>query len=96
MSDSGSLDIEVSPISGRFARSGIAVNVRIYRHKNSNSTEFWNLEVTGEEGSSSFSEYGFTTDQDAFKAFYHMIEENGIAAILDWKTPVGKSRAGSS
>lgn len=94
MTNGNSLEIEVSPIGGRFARSGTAVNVRIYRLRTTGIGP-WALEVLSEEGRPRFSQDGFATDQDAFKTFYHMVEENGIGAILAGRAPVGKSTARS-
>jgi hypothetical protein len=95
MSNADSLEIEISPISGRFARSGTAVNVCIYRPRAIADDNLWILEVVSEEGKSRVFEDLFATDQDAFKAFYQVVERGGVAAVLTGDR-AGRKSAGSS
>jgi hypothetical protein len=83
MNDKRYPKIEVSPISGRFARSGTAVDVRIYRAKSLGEDGFWTLEVVSEEGKSRICGNTFPTDHDAFEVFYRSVEKDGIAALLE-------------
>ncbi|PSH61694.1 hypothetical protein CU102_26640 [Phyllobacterium brassicacearum] len=83
MNDKRHPEIEVSPISGRFARSGIAVDVRIYRANPSGEDASWTLEIVSEEGMSRICGNTFPTDHDAFSLFYRLIEKEGIGALLE-------------
>ena len=76
-------EIEISPISGRFARSGIAVDVRIYRTNPSGEDASWTLEIVSEEGKSRICGNIFPTDLDAFNVFYRLVEKDGIGALLE-------------
>ncbi|MBB3146721.1 hypothetical protein FHS21_003137 [Phyllobacterium trifolii] len=83
MNDKRYPKMEVSPISGRFARSGIAVDVRIYRATPSAEDASWTLEVVSEEGKSRICGNTLPTDHDAFNVFYQLVEKGGIGALLE-------------
>lgn len=82
MNDRRFSKIEVSPISGRFARGGTAVDVRIYRANPSGEDASWTLEIVSEEGKSRICGNTFPTDHDAFEAFYRSVEKDGIATLV--------------
>lgn len=67
MNDKNSPEIEVSAISGRFARIGTAVDVRIYRAKSLGEDGFWTFEIVSEEGKSRICGNTFPTDQTPSK-----------------------------
>lgn len=74
---------QVSPISGRFAHTGTAVNVYIYRLDGDSSSTPWTLQITSEDRKATMWMEGFPSDQEAFKAFYLTAEKYGVAAFFD-------------
>ncbi|MEK1853234.1 MAG: hypothetical protein AAAC48_15555 [Phyllobacterium sp.] len=74
---------QVSPISGRFAHTGTAVNVCIYRLDGDSSPTPWTLQVTSEDRKATMWMEGFPSDQEAFKTFYLTAEKYGVAGFFD-------------
>ena len=74
-------EIETSPLSRRFSRDGITVEVKIYRLRGVN--EDWSLEVVDHEDASTVWNETFLTDQEAYRAFYMAVEAEGIGTFLE-------------
>jgi len=74
-------EIETSPLSRRFSRDGITVEVEIYRLRGVN--EDWSLEVVDHEDASTVWNETFLTDQEAYRAFYMTVEAEGIGTFLE-------------
>ena len=70
--------LEHSPLSGLFTREGITVEVLIYRF--ANVADAWSLEVVDQEGGSTIWTEGFLTDQAAYAAFLHAVDEGGMSS----------------
>ena len=70
-------EIETSPLSRRFSRDGITVEVKIYRLRGVN--EDWSLEVVDHEDASTVWNETFLTDQEAYRAFYMTVETRASA-----------------
>jgi hypothetical protein len=84
MIDKSPPEIDASPISGRIARNGIAVDVQIYRAKPLGEDVLsWTLEIVSEEGKSRICGNTLPTDHDASKAFYRSVEKDGISFLLE-------------
>jgi hypothetical protein len=74
-------EIERSPLSRRFSRDGITVEVKIYRLRGVN--EDWSLEVVDHEDASTVWNETFLTDQEAYRAFCMTVETEGIGTFLE-------------
>ncbi|WCS25635.1 hypothetical protein LOK46_01970 [Methylobacterium sp. NMS14P] len=74
MEDEGNFDH--SPMSGKFTRNGITVEVEIYR--TAGTQDPWRLEVVDQNGGCTRWHELFATEQDAFEAFVRVVEVDGI------------------
>lgn len=77
--DDDDLEIEDSPLSQRFAKDGMTIEICIYRGKGEAE---WILEVVDEEGASTVWNKPFPTDQDALEEVMATIAKEGIATFL--------------
>jgi len=74
-------DFEHSPLSGRFTRDGIMVDVEIYR--DAGTQDRWHLAVIDlSSGRCTDWRETFATDQEAYEAFTTMVEANGLAPVV--------------
>ena len=72
-------EIVTSPLSRKFSRDGIAVEILIYR--GADETE-WILEVIDHEGASTVWEDSFATEADALNEAFQAIATEGIASFV--------------
>lgn len=72
--------IEDSPLSSPFTRDGITVEVKIYRLAGEGGG--WSLEVVTPDGASTVWDDLFDTDSEAYRAFYLVVENEGIGTLL--------------
>ena len=73
-------ELETSPLSGMHVQDGVAVEVNIFRI--AQRDERWTLEVVDQDNSSTVWSDTFATDQDAYRAFYKTLQEEGIRTFL--------------
>ncbi|MCJ2180602.1 hypothetical protein [Novosphingobium album (ex Hu et al. 2023)] len=73
-------NIVVSDLSRIVSEKGITVDVSIFRLED--ETE-WTLEVINESGTSIVWTDLFDTEEEAFAAFQHVLEDEGIETFLD-------------
>ena len=73
-------ELETSPLSGVHVQDGVAVEVNIFRI--AQRDERWTLEVVDQDNSSTVWSDTFATDQDAYRAFYKTLQEEGIRTFL--------------
>ena len=71
--------IITSPLSRKFTREGITVEILIYRGENDRA---WALEVVDPGGASTVWEDNFATEQDALNEVYQTIATEGIGSFL--------------
>lgn len=72
-------DFDHSPLSGRFTRDGITVEVEVYR--SAGTQEPWRLEVVDQNGGCTRWQSVFATEQEALQAFIEVVEANGVASF---------------
>ncbi|SDA24986.1 hypothetical protein SAMN02799622_03526 [Methylobacterium sp. UNC378MF] len=72
-------DFEHSPLSGRFTRDGITVEVEIYRA--AGTQDPWRLEVADQNGGCTRWHEWFAAEQEAFEAFVAVVEVDGIGSF---------------
>jgi len=68
-----------SPLCQEVTSDGETVDVEIYRGE---SDKTWTLEVVDGYGNSTVWDYGFNTDNEAFKEVLQTIEEEGIGSLI--------------
>ena len=73
-------EIEHSPLCEKVTRSGVTVDVQIYRLATGH--DGWSLEVVNEEGTSTVWDDCFATDVAAYAEFERTIDEEGIETFL--------------
>ena len=78
--DDDELETEDSPLSKKFIKDGMTIEICIYRGKG--ETE-WVLEVVDEEGASTVWNKPFATDQDAWEEVMATVAKEGIATFLE-------------
>lgn len=71
--------IITSPLSRKFSRDGITIQILIYRDEDDPG---WHLEVVDLEGASTVWEDTFVTEQDALNEVYQTIAAEGISSFL--------------
>jgi hypothetical protein len=71
--------IITSPLSRKFTRDGITIEILIYRLEDDPA---WQLEVVDPEGVSTVWEDLFATEQDALNEAFQTIASEGIASFL--------------
>jgi hypothetical protein len=71
--------IVTSPLSRKFSREGITVEILIYR--GADETE-WTLEVVDHEGASTVWEDSFATEADALNEVFQAIAADGIDSFV--------------
>jgi hypothetical protein len=71
--------IITSPLSRKFTREGITVEILIYRGENDRA---WALEVVDPGGAATVWEDNFATEQDALNEVYQTIATEGIGSFL--------------
>lgn len=76
-------ELETSPLSGIHVQDGVTVEVNIFRI--AQKDERWTLEVVDEAMGSTVWSDTFATDQDAYRAFYKTLQEEGIQTF--WAKP---------
>jgi RPA family protein len=72
-------NIITSPLSRKFTRNGITIEILIYRLENDPA---WQLEVVDPEGGSTVWEDLFATEQDALNEVFQTIASDGIGSFL--------------
>lgn len=73
-------NLVISSLSGTQSRDGVAVEVNIFRLE---TDVQWSLEVVNANGTSIVWDDQFDDDGAAFKAFEHVVAEEGMATFLD-------------
>lgn len=73
-----------SPLSGKFTRDGITVNVEIVRMEDEAE---WTLEVVDADWASTVWEGTFPTDQAAHEQFLSDVEREGLATVISGSQP---------
>ena len=71
--------IITSPLSRKFSRDGMTIEIVIYRLENDPS---WQLEVVDPEGGCTVWEDLFVTEQDALNEVFQTIASEGISSFL--------------
>jgi hypothetical protein len=71
--------IITSPLSRKFTREGITVEILIYRGENDRA---WALEVVDPGGAATVWKDNFATEQDALNEVYQTIAAEGIGSFL--------------
>jgi len=71
-------EVIVSPLSRRFTKDGITVEVSIYRLEDS----LWSLEVIDGDNNSIVWDDEFQSDDDALREFMTTIETEGLDGVL--------------
>jgi hypothetical protein len=71
--------IITSPLSRKFTRDGITIQILIYRLEHDPA---WQLEVVDQKGTSTVWEDLFATEQDALNEAFQTIASEGIASFL--------------
>jgi hypothetical protein len=71
--------IITSPLSRKFTRDGITIEILIYR---TDDDPAWQLEVVDPDGGSTVWEDLFATEQDALNEAFQTIASEGIASFL--------------
>lgn len=73
-----------SPLSGKFTRDGVTVDVHIYRLEHEAE---WTLDVVDKEWASTVWEGTFSTDQAAYDQFVSDVEREGLEAVISGSEP---------
>lgn len=77
-------ELEFSPLSGRITRDGCTVQVHIHRF--AGSDDEWTLEVVDHEDGHIVWEQTFADDHEAYEAFEHALNEDGIRSFVEAPT----------
>ena len=74
-------EVKFSPFGGPVTRSGVTVDVKIYRLVGTDDE--WTLEIVDNEGSRTVFNGTFSDDVDAYETFEAAVAEHGIGSFSD-------------